>query len=227
MSELTESIRSKGFWRIDVRPTDYVETRIPNAALKPILDRAVVRLRGWDFPHLDRQGRVSRGNHWLGGETDWSYYRESWRFYQSGQFVYLIGMHEDWVESFEGLALPRFPVGFKGIGVGDALFRITETYEFAARLAVSEAGGEQMRIGIELRNVARRRLYVDDPMRMPMDNDYSFDEPSLTLSATVSRADLAGRSRQLALDATLDFFGRFGWHPLRELIQGQQDQLRW
>lgn len=228
MSELTTAIRSKGYWHVDVRPTDYIGDRVAYAALRSILDRTVVRLRGWDFPHLDGRGGDRRGNHWIGGETDWSYYKEAWRFYQSGQFVYLLGINEDWTEAYEGLTpYRRPPIGVSGLGVGDALFRITEIYEFASRLSVTEAGAEQMQINIDLRNVSARRLYVDDPGRMPMDHDYSFDEPALHWAATISRNDLAGRSREFALDAASEVFARFGWHPARSLLQEQQLQLRW
>lgn len=228
MSELTDAIRSKGYWRIDIHPVEYVVDRVPYLSLKAVLDRTVVQLRGWDFPHLDSQGRVSRGSNWLGGETDWSYYREVWRFHQSGQFVYLLAINEDWTDSYVGLAsYPRLPAGFKGLGVADVLFRVTETFEFASRLSVTEAGAEEIRIEIGLRNVAGRRLYVDDPRRSPMDNVYSFDEERLESVVVVSRSDLAGRSRELALDATSEFFARFGWQPTRAMLRRQQDELRW
>jgi hypothetical protein len=228
VSELTKAIRSKGYWHVDVHPIDYVGDRIPYTALRSILDRTVVRLRGWDFPHLDGHGTVRHGNHWIGGETDWSYYKEAWQFHQSGHFVYMIGIHEDWTESYEGLApFRRVPIGSSGLGVGDALFRITESYEFASRLSVTDAGADVMRIEIDLRNIAGRGLYVDDPGRMPMDHDYSFHEHVLRSAAAVTRADLAGRSRELAIDASSEIFARFGWHPARALLQEQQSQLRW
>jgi hypothetical protein len=224
MSELTEAIRAKGYWHIDVRPNDYVADRVPYPALGSLLDRSVVQLRGWDFPHIDRRGRDQRGNTWIGGETDWDQYKEAWRFYQSGQFVYQLGIHEDWID---GTYPPnRLPEGVVGIGVGDMLFRITETYEFASLLSFTEAGGEQMRIAIDIRNIAGRPLYVDS-YRMPMDRDRSFSEPILRSAVTVSRADLAGRSRELAIDAASEVFARFGWHPTRALLQEQQSELRW
>lgn len=225
MSELTDAIREKGYWYIDVRPAEYVGNRVPYAALGSILDRTIVRLRGWDFPHIDRQGRDQRGNKWIGGETDWNWFKEAWRFYQSGQFVYQIGVHEDWA----GETFPphRLPLNVPALGVGDALFRITETYEFASRLSVTEAGTEQMRIVIDIRNVAGRSLYVDDINRMPMDRIRPFSEPTVHLAVTVSRDDLAGRSRGLALDAAIEVFVRFGFHTTRALLDEQQSQLRW
>lgn len=110
MSDLTNEIRSKGYWRIDIHPADYVADRVPYPALKAILERTVVRLRGWDFPHLERQGTERRGNNWIGSETAWNYIREAWRLYQSGQFVYMRGVIEDWIEP-DRLPLPRAPIG--------------------------------------------------------------------------------------------------------------------
>lgn len=60
-----------------------------------------------------------------------------------------------------------------------------------------------------------------------MDNQYTFHDDSLTTSVVVSRADVAGRSRELALDTASDIFSHFGWSPDRAILQGQQDELRW
>jgi hypothetical protein len=225
MSALTKAIREKGYWYIDVRPSEYVGDRVPYTSLGPILDRTVVRLRGWDFPHIDRQRDLQRGNTWIGGETDWNWFKEAWRLYRSGQFVYEIGIHEDWA----GETFPphRLPLDVPALGVGDALFRITETYEFASRLSVTEAGADQMRIAIDVRNAAGRSLYVDDINRMPMDRTRPFSEPIAYSAVTVSRDDLAGRSRSLAIDAAAELFARFGFHPPRVLLEGQQSELRW
>jgi hypothetical protein len=225
MSELTDAIRQRGYWYIDVRPVEYVGNRVPYSALGSILDRTIVRLRGWDFPHIDRQGRDQRGNTWIGGETDWNWFKEAWRFYQSGHFVYQIGIQEDWA----GATFPpnRLPLGVPALGVGDALFRISETYEFASRVAVTEAGADQMRIAIEVRRAAGRSLYIDDINRMPMDRTRPFSEPTVYSSVTVRRDDLAGSSRGLAIGAAIDLFARFGFHPTRALLEEQQAQLRW
>jgi len=225
VSDLTTAIRSRGYWRVDIRPADYVPDRLPHPALKPTLERTAVRLRGWDFPHLE-QRTERRGNNWIGGETEWNQIREAWRFYRSGQFVYLRGFIEDWIEP-DRLQLGRIPRDVPSLGVGDALFTISEICEFASRLSVTEAGADQMRVEIDLRNAAGRILYVDDQRRMPMDNQYSFHDDTLTAAVSISRGDVAGRSRELALDAASDIFGRFGWHPDPALLQGQQDELRW
>jgi hypothetical protein len=226
MTALTDAIRAKGHWRIVVRPAVYVPDRIPYASLRQTVERAVVQLRGWDFPHLERQGGDRHGNDWVGGETDWSYYKEAWRLSVSGQFVYLVGIHEDWVEDFQGFAGHRMPTDGTWLGVGDTLFRLTETFEFAARLAMTEAGAERVSVEVAIRGGEGRRLWVDSPTRMPMDNQYVFDEPELTYRKEVDRSELVARSRELAVEAAADVFAKFGWHPERSLLKDQQDELR-
>ncbi len=228
MTALADAIREKGHWRIVVRPATYVPDRIPYASLQQTVEKSVVQLRGWDFPHLDRQGGARHGNDWVGGETDWSYYKETWRFSVSGQFVYLVGIHEDWVEDFKvGFAAHGLPTAGSWLGVGDTLFRCTEIFEFAARLALTDAGEDRMSIEVDIRNAEGRRLWVDSPSRMPMDNQYEFHDRVLVYRKEIDRAELAGRSREHAAEAAADIFARFGWHPELSLLKGQQAELRW
>jgi hypothetical protein len=164
VTALTAAIRERGHWRIVVRPATYVPARVPYASLRQTIEKSVVHLRGWDFPHLDRQGGARHGNDWVGGETDWSYYKEVSWFSVSGQFVYLVGIHEDWVEDFKvGFAAHGLPTAGSWLGVGDTLFRCTEIFEFAARLALTDAGADRMSIEVDIRNADGRRLWVDSP----------------------------------------------------------------
>ena len=48
-------IRSRGYWRVVIRPTTFQEHRVPRYAdLFPIIEKNSVQLRGWDYPHIDR-----------------------------------------------------------------------------------------------------------------------------------------------------------------------------
>jgi hypothetical protein len=226
MTALTDAIRGRGYWRIVVRPVTYNPQRVPYTSLRQTLERSVVQLRGWDFPHLDRKGGDRRGNNWIGGETAWSYYREAWSFYRSGQLVYLVGMHGDWHAEFEGFAPHGLPTTGKWLGAVDTLYRLTETFEFAARLALTEAGAERMAIEVNLRDMEGRRLWDSHPSRFAMDESFRFDEPELVYRTEVDRTELAGESRALAVQAAIEVFARFDWHPSEASLKGQQDELR-
>lgn len=228
MTALTDAIRGRGHWRIVVRPVTHASDRVPYASLRQTIERAAVQLRGWDFPHIDRQrAGERRGKDWIGSETDWSYYKESWSFYQSGQFVYLGGIHEDWIEDFQGFAGHRMPTEGSWLGVGNTLFRLTEIFEFAARLALTDAGADRMTIEVELRGIEGRQLWVEDLHRMPFDHRYNFHDPEFVYRMDIDRNRLVAESRVIAVEASSEVFARFGWYPERTMLTGQQDELRW
>jgi hypothetical protein len=161
------------------------------------------------------------------------YYRELWRFYQSGQFTYLIAIHEDWVErtsqgNFGPSWGPPEALAAKGplLGVGDALFRMTEVFEFASKLAVTPAGGDTMHIRIEVQNLRGRMLWVDSPHRLSMEREYRADINGFPFEEEYSATDLASHGRELAAEAARQLFARFGWHPPLEILRQQQSELR-
>ena len=226
MTQLTEEIRTRGHWDIRIRPQEFKERRIASyPLLESVISRTVVSRRGWDFPHVGRFEELRHGPNWLGQETDWEYYREAWRLYQSGLFAYLLGIHEDWAERSHGWGPPeRYKEHGPLIGVGDTLFRFTEAFEFAARLAVTEAGDETMAIAIDIHGLEGRSLWVDDPNRGSMDRWYSAHFDIYPFSIAIPRSELVATSDELALNATIDFFYRFGWKPVTEVLRSQQAQ---
>ena len=166
MNELLEKIRSRGYWKVIIRPATFVEKRISNTSdLYPILEKTSVQVRIWGFPHLDNNEKLGINVDWIGQEIAWEYYLELWRFYQSGQFVHLSGMAEDWLDRSR-LSPPDQswkPRTF--LNVVGVVFRFTEIFEFAARLAFTAAGDEQMRLEITLSGLEGRTLWVDPSYR--------------------------------------------------------------
>src|SRR5438093_8765937 len=99
MSPLLDKIKSHGHWRVVIRPFTFKKTRISEIKrLLPLLEKASVQLRGWDFPHIDRNDPPTIGLDYIGQECDWEDILEIWRFYQSGQFVHISGMRYDWLD---------------------------------------------------------------------------------------------------------------------------------
>src|SRR3989442_1688113 len=95
--ELDQTVRSRGFWRVVIRPSRFVAERAPLRDLETIVRDSIVQLRGWDYPHFPREG-VTRGDDFILALTEagWLAHLEVWRLYQSGQFIHLFAMREDW-----------------------------------------------------------------------------------------------------------------------------------
>ena len=137
MSELLEKIRSRGYWKVIIRPTDLVENRIENPAdLYRILDNSAARIRHrwFGFPHIQWESETGRGKDWIGQEFQWGRYLELWRFYQSGQFVAYRGLYGDWADHAPALPVPgrgrpprlpgygrRAATAYRGFSVGGQL----------------------------------------------------------------------------------------------------------
>src|SRR6266496_3691126 len=98
--EIVERIKSGPHWRLLIRPLPFIGDRVPYEELLPTMARAKVQFRGWDFPHINRQEPVLRGTDWIASADDFRGHIEYWRFYTSGQFIYLGSVREatdpDW-----------------------------------------------------------------------------------------------------------------------------------
>ena len=230
MSDLLERIRSRGYWRVVIRPGSFDEKRVSNiSALYPLLQKISVQLRGWDFPHLDTHSKLHGDIDWIGQESEWCQYLEVWRFYQSGQFVGFRAMEEDWLNQLENHPLFDnwpLPKGWKPgslLGVENVVFQYAEIFELAARLSLTEAGDEQMHLEIGLRGLTDRTLQVEN-RRVPL-REKKASIAEFPYKIDLSRTQLITEPRDLALKSALELFRRFGWDPGLEVLRDIQAGL--
>ena len=50
MSDVVEKIRSRGAWDVTIRPAAYEPNRMLYEHLEDVLEKSVVRIRGWPVP---------------------------------------------------------------------------------------------------------------------------------------------------------------------------------
>ena len=223
MSALLEKIRSRGYWKVVVRPTTFVEKRVlDKKTLEHILRSTSVSLRGWSFPHVDDFIELDSGTDWIGQKIEWDTIRELWRFHQSGQFVHYFGMIEDWGDNSIGQWLPSHD-GHRRVNldIKDVVAQFTEMFEFAARLSFTEAGDSGTRIEAFAGNIEDHVLSLPsspgEVYRIP-----EARKPSMTYRMDLSNGDLVTERRDLALKASMEFFRCFKWEPGIELLRDIQ-----
>lgn len=225
MSGLLDKIRSKGYWRVVVRPNHFAEKRVEDiSALKPILQKSSVRLRGWDFPHINGRGKSYRDVDSIVQEFEWDHYHELWRLFQSGQFIYYGGFVMDWTERKAVPSSGGTPK--KVLSVRDAVFRFTEIFEFAARMALTEAGHEQMHIEIKAGGLKGRFLWVDPARYIDFSIEQKAEIDEVLYQADVPSAKLMGQPKELALFPARELFKRFDWDANLEVLRDMQATLR-
>lgn len=219
MSALLEKIKSRGYWRILIRPDRFIEKRVKDVAeLKDILQKTSVHLRLWDFPHVSAMNGHIVDQDWIGQEFEWEYHIEIWRFYQSGQFIYYGALVTDW--SNHGYsAIENSAKRLMILNMTDVVYRFVEVFEFAARLALSEAGDENVRIEITLGGLEGRDVWIESDNGMPVPVSRLSPSVDFHYNHDFPRAELIASSQELALDTSVKFFRHLGWNPNLEILR--------
>lgn len=209
---ILEEIRTRGHWRVVIRPVTFSESRVPYEQLEDIVRRSAVQLRGWDFPHFDNKAEIQRGVDWVGQESSWEHALEIWRIWMTGQFTSVSGLASDWRDRSRFWPPDDKWISGQVIGVMEILIRFTEVFEFAARLALSPAGDEAMHVSITTGGMTGRTLYVDNPYRLPFAfRPFTTQVDEFHQEFDLQRERLVAETRRLAIAAAHELYLRFGW----------------
>jgi hypothetical protein len=214
MTSVLKKIRTRGYWQVLIRPVKYKADRIPFTSLMPLIHKTSVQLRGaWDFPHIDTHNPIHKGVSWVAQECDWGHFLESWRFYQSGQFFHSSGIWQDWRDQSDICPADKDWEYGTLLGVGDTVSHFSEIFEFAARLAFTEAGDDLIHIEVKLSGLMNRLLWNDDPQRMGFVHRYKTSINEFPSALDVSRTELIANPHELAIKQAQLLFTRFDWEP--------------
>lgn len=221
--QLLAEIRGRGYWRVTIRPVKHVVRDLSRADLEGILVRSSVSLRGWNFPHISTHEEIARSRNDISQATDWADKREFWRFTKSGQFVYIGAMSDDWPERALHEQRQYDPqnrkISFRGI-----VWKFSEVFEFGARLALTEAGGQEMRIEVALQGLKNRGIWTE-PRFAPLRHQPPVEDRWEEVWQGPSEVLVSERERA-ALPMLEDLFDLFGSHVPAEVLAYHQDALR-
>ena len=224
MSELLERIRSGGHWRVLIRPASFGKKRIPNVdELFHLLDNTSVRLRGRAFPVIRSDRSLVFEDHIEYEEED-DKFAESWRFYQSGQLIHYFAFIED---RFDPSRIEKLPPDWEHGHFLDpiqVIFRLTEIFEFAARLSFSPVADGQTHLEISTNGIKGRTLQCATGIVIIAPRKLSHIE-NLPTAYDYSNIELIANNRELALKAALEIFQPFGWNPSLSLLKDLQTNL--
>jgi hypothetical protein len=220
MSDVLTKIRSRGYWEVVIRPHSFHRARVEDiSTLLPILSKSTVRLRGWDFPHIDPHSRPHLDLDWVGQESEWQHHKGIWRFFQSGQFIYIFSLGIDWRDESSFWPPDQSWKPKTLLGVGDTIFTFAEIMELASRLALTDAGDDHMHISVKLGNLDGRLLYVDTHRnRWPFHTDYLASMREYPYSVDTTRAELVATHMEYAIEASRQLFKRFSWEASPEIL---------
>jgi Putative DNA-binding domain len=213
-----DSIKRGGYWRIIVKPTHYKENRIESLSkCKERLYHSKLSLRGWDFPHFRD---LESGNGFIQSSEDFAQYKELFRFFKSGQFIYYKAMYEEYMDA-------SYKTNGKGLEILSTLLLFTEIFEFASRLFQQEDMGDKVTVLIEGFDLKGRKLFFYEPTRRLFRDYVSNIEDEAKIEVDVDVERLISESGNLAIKASNELFERFGWDTdaVQGLFKEQQQKL--
>jgi len=231
-TDLLQKIKSRGYSRINFQPVVDRQKISSLGDCKDIVEKNRVELRGWDYPHFPRRSGDDTGlepaeKHYIGW-IDWNNLKEFWHMYQSGQFLHYVALREDWLEEdgwHNNLTEKIKPCSSLAI-IGSVVYQMTEIYEFLSRLGNAGIYDEGVRVSIALNNTQNRELWLDDNRRVPFSSSYKTGAQKIEFQKNYSKEQILTTPKELALEAILYIFDRFGWHnPPIETFQQDQDNL--
>lgn len=219
-------VHDTGYWRVILHPTAFDARRIPSLkACWSIMEESRVRLRGWDYPHLDDRYR-RRGSDWIESGSDFADQIEVWRFYQSGQFVHHFSVTED--REFPSLGWPRSQPsarvsGPRQLSFVEVIYTLTEVLEFTRNLAYRQVLEPAATLRVELHGMEDRQLVA--PSNRSLSKRYRSEIDVICWERTALGAELLALAPDFAVDAAQHIFERFGWDDApRAMIERDQ---RW
>lgn len=221
--EILAEIKSRGYWRIEIRSTEYLENRLPSKrAMQNLLDGATVSLRGRPYPYF--QGEPIYKGKYLEGQVNSRYSKEYWHLYESGQWIHYLGLSGARVpreELFQGRSpLPPQHPGYLHIR-GHVLFTLTEILRFAVGLAQGGILDPTAFLSIQLHNTHNYMLFEE--FERPWFFIHEFVNPLNTpieKQRSIPVGQLSAVADQMALELAITVFEVFTWVP-------SEDGVRW
>ncbi len=218
MNDLIEKIKSNGYWKVVIRPTVFVNDRIPVLReCRKIVEESSVLLRGWDYPHFDLNS-IENAIDYVGLKVEFMEHFELWRQYQSGQFVHLFACFEDYLDRSQfspSLSIRTQSPDTRYLSILSTLYTLTEIFLFASRLASKEILDPSCEISISLHGMKNRQLFFFDKGRL-LRRNYICNEEYLPYTKVLEISELLVDFDRQARIALLWFFERFNWNDFTE-----------
>jgi hypothetical protein len=226
---LIETIKSRGYWRINFQPTGN-PSELSLGECKNLIEQNQVSLRGWSYPFFFHGDAPHYGfenhNNFFQGWINKGDYKEFWRIYKSSQFLHYSAVNEDWWtpetrgQRFHDTDVePGTILNF----VGSLNYYITEIMEFLTRLHKSGLYQEGVKVNISLNNTRGRKLTSFEFMR-----DLSFPKitavDNIVFEKILHPQELVKPAPDIAIEPLLHFYELFNFGDVSVELLLKKDQ---
>lgn len=199
-----------GTWELAAYPARYLPDRVDGpGAVRDLVRKSEVSLRGWNFPHMDREAAsfFNKGHQSI---TSWDAYIEGYRAYQSGLFFYQ-GVFDTDVRG-------KTAEGKRALEFVDAIWTITEFFLFLSRYCENMVVADDIKVQLTLSGTANRMLTTFHP---GLDvRGYVARESAIAIETVVSDVELKADWQAIAQRYIRRVFLMFGWENASETMIG-------
>lgn len=218
--ELIDKIKKKGYWKVEVTPLSYNSSLVPSKkGLIDLIKKHQVRLRGWYYPidcHWDNptlRTPVVAGGDWIEGGID-SDVLEFWRFSQSGHFLHIFSMDEDYMQTSHWFSARSDLNSLKPgevMNTGSVIYKTNEIFTFIESLVRDGIYDKGLKIEITLNGTQNRKLMIFDRSRIPLFMEYKSHSPTINFEKEMTKDEIINDYKKTATDAIINFFESFNW----------------
>lgn len=207
-----------GYWEIVAMPQSYVQERLANiTSVSKTLTEAEVSLRGWDFPHRDRdtQSNFTKGYQ---SHTNFMNHIEAHRAYQSGLFVWRGYYWEDFFNSTKQHG--------PSLSFVNVIYTVTEFLVFLKRFYERVVPEGAIRFSLEMTDTNGRQLVSTTSDNLWVLGTHICKESLLLMSHDYNVPELRASAEEIAIGLVQKIFEVFNWNnPDASMIRAYQQRL--
>ncbi len=220
LERLPEEFCELGRWEVECYILPYMRERIASlASISGLLAECQVTLRGWYFPHFDRENTSNFAH----GVQSYTANRglnrrhlEGYRAYQSGVFV--------WKSEYWENMGANLPAGQKALSFVGVILEVTEYFLFAKRYYEKIAPDSTVHLTVRLTDTQNR--FLASFGEGWLHGEYICREPQIQVEAECTVAELMASYDELARKSIRRAYELFNWNDSSdELIKQWQERL--
>lgn len=229
--EILKKIKSRGFWRINIRPSTYNLFFSKSSECLTFVRKNIVDFTGWDYPHFaEVQSEIQAVENYSDFGMGWSDagpHKEYWRLYRSGQFIHYMCIGDDWWEDDfwkRDWLMNRTPMTHIG-AVYDLLSPVTSIFEFCKKLAEQNILGREFNLSIQIIGLKNRKLWMQSDKlvlaRTGVCKENEFKEEKVFTSE-----EIILNTQELSLQTLSRIYDLFKWNVSLESLKVYQNNLK-
>jgi Putative DNA-binding domain len=215
---MPEGAEKLGHWEVISMPLKYNKERVPSITeVYKSLVESQVSLRGWNFPHFNRETDSNFANG-RQSYTEFMHHNEAHRAYQSGLFMWR-GLYWEHSSHFK-------KQHEKALSFINVIYTVTEFLLFFKRYYERISPDGSIRFSIKMTDIKDRTLEATDWDALPFMGNYAAKDSSLKIEREYSVPELRATAEEIAIGVVQRIFEVFNWNGSDpNMIRGWQQRL--